>query len=61
MARADLRRVERACQRVVDSREELEAAILAAHRSGETYRDIAQAAGISHQRVGQIVKKAARG
>lgn len=60
MARADLRRVERACQRVIDSRAELEAAIRAAHKSGETYRDIAKAADMSHQRVGQIIKEAKR-
>lgn len=57
MAKADLRRVERACKRVIDAREELHAAIVAAAASGETYRDIAEAAGMSHQRVGQIVKQ----
>jgi alkylated DNA nucleotide flippase Atl1 len=30
-------------------------AIKAAVASGETYRDVARMAGISHQRVGQIV------
>lgn len=60
MARADLRRVERACKQVVDARTELEAAIVAAHKSGETYRDIAKAADMSHQRIGQIVKEAKR-
>lgn len=57
VAQADLRRVERACKRVIDSKDELHAAIVAAHASGETYRDIAKAAGMSHQRVGQIVKQ----
>ncbi len=57
MAKADLRRVARAAQRVRESRDELEAAIVAASASGESYRDIAEAAGMSHQRVGQIVKK----
>lgn len=57
MAQADLRRVQRAAARVTDAREELIAAIFAAVSSGETYRDIARAAGMSHQRVGQIVKQ----
>lgn len=60
MARADLRRVSRAAQRVQSSRAELEEAIVAAASSGETYRDIAQAAGVSYQRVGQIVKEKRR-
>jgi hypothetical protein len=37
------------------AREELEQSIRAAHASGETYRDIAEACGMSHQRVWQIV------
>ena len=57
VARADLRRVQRAAQRVRECRDELEASIVAASASGETYRDIAVAAGMSHQRVGQIVKE----
>ena len=57
MARVDLRRVQRAAQRVRECRDELEAAIEAASASGETYRDIALAAGMSHQRVGQIIHK----
>lgn len=61
MARADLRRVERAAQRLVESRAELNAAIRAASASGETYRDIAEAAGMSHQRVGQIVQEGRQG
>lgn len=55
MARADLRRVRRAAEKLVSARAELEAAIMAAHASGETYRDIAAACGMSHQRVWQIV------
>lgn len=57
MARADLRRVQLAARKVDSARAELYAAICAAHASGETYRDIAEAAGISYQRVGQIVKE----
>ena len=34
---------------------ELVAAMVAAHESGETYRDIAEEAGLSHQRVWEIV------
>ena len=55
MAKADLRRVARATEKLAASRAELEAAIRAAHASGETYRDIAEACGMSHQRVWQIV------
>lgn len=57
MAQADLRRVER-CRRQVDhSRSDLHRAIKEAVASGETYRDVAKAAGLSHQRVAQIVKE----
>lgn len=56
MAQADLRRVARAAHNVENARAELIAAIVAAAHSGETYRDIADAAGFSHQRVWQIVK-----
>lgn len=55
MAQADLRRVERATEKLSLARMELEASIRAAHASGETYRDIARACGMSHQRVWQIV------
>ena len=55
MARADLRRVQRAAHKLVTARAELEESIRVAHASGETYRDIAEACGMSHQRVWQIV------
>lgn len=55
MAQADLRRVERARKHVLEAREELENAIRDAVASGETYRDVAARAGMSHQRVAQIV------
>lgn len=58
MARADLRRVAKACDRVEKARAELAAAILAAVASGETYRDVARFARMSHQRVAQIVQEA---
>jgi len=57
VAQSDLRRVERACQRLIDARKELEAAIKAASASGETQRDIAERAGMSHQRINQILRK----
>lgn len=54
MAQADLRRVRRAARRAADSEAELRDAIVAARASGETYRDIAEAAGLSHQRIWQL-------
>jgi hypothetical protein len=57
MARADLRRVERAASKVEEARRDLREAILAARASGETFRDIADAAGLSHQRVHQITQE----
>lgn len=55
VARSDLRRVA-ACKRQMDeSRAALRAAIRDAVNSGETYRDVARMAGLSHQRVAQIV------
>lgn len=39
------------------SREELRAAIREAHQAGHSYRAIAEAAGISHQRVAQLLQK----
>lgn len=56
VARADLRRAERAARRLREARAEFNAAIQAAAASGETHRDIAEVTGISHQRVGVIVK-----
>jgi len=60
MAQADLRRIERASERLERSREELLVAILNARDSGESFRDIARAAGMSHQRVHQIVREKGR-
>lgn len=57
MARAHLRRVERAAMRLETARAERDAAIRAAYSSGETLRDIAAVAKIGHQRVYQIVKE----
>lgn len=60
VAQSDLRRVERLARKVAESRDELRDAMVAAHDSGESYRDIARAAGISHQRVAQIITDARR-
>ena len=57
MAKADLRRVERAARSLQQSRDEFLAAILAARASGETLRDIAEAAGVSHQWISQLANK----
>lgn len=57
MARADLQRVERATRRVAQAREELRLAILLARDAGETFDDIGRAAGLSRQRVQQIVRE----
>ena len=41
----------------IPARAELRQAIVKAHQAGYSYRAIAQAAGISHQRVAQLVQK----
>lgn len=56
MARADLDRVEKARKQLVDAQDRLHEAIIAAVKSGETYRDVGARAGLSHQRVAQIVR-----
>lgn len=56
MTQADLRRIERAAAKLQESREDLFAAIITARDSGESLRDIAKAAGMSHQRVHQIAQ-----
>lgn len=60
MAQADLRRVRRACERLEAARKEVRDSIQAAAASGESYRDIAEWANMSHQRVAQIVKERER-
>lgn len=56
MAERDLRRVERAARRVDVARAELRQAILLARESGETFDAIGRAAGLSRQRVQQLVR-----
>ena len=55
MALADLRRVASVARKLEKVRGELNAAILTARASGETYRDIGKAAGLSHVTIRQIV------
>ena len=61
MAQSDLRRVARAARKLEKTtselREELREAIMRARDSGETYRSIAEAAGLSHPRIIQIVRE----
>jgi hypothetical protein len=58
MAQRDLKRVRRHADKLARAREELGVAILAAHRSGESVRDIAPYAGISPSRVFELLKEA---
>jgi hypothetical protein len=57
MARRDLDMVELKAQRLETARVELILAILKARESGETYRDIGKAAGLSHARIVQLVQE----
>jgi hypothetical protein len=60
VAQVDLRRVARSARKVEQAKAELRGAILSARASGETYRDIGQAAGLTHGRIVQIVREAER-
>lgn len=44
-------------ERLEKAERQFHQSILAAHRAGETYRDIGEWAGLSHQRCQEIVKK----
>jgi DNA-directed RNA polymerase sigma subunit (sigma70/sigma32) len=57
VAQRDLRRVERAARALDTARSELQRAILLARDAGETFDDIGRAAGLSRQRVQQIVRE----
>ena len=57
MAQADLRRVASAARKLERVKGELREAIRLARESGETYRDIGKAAGLSHTRILQIVRE----
>jgi DNA-directed RNA polymerase sigma subunit (sigma70/sigma32) len=56
MAQGDLRRVERAAANAAKSREELRVAIALARAAGETLQDIGRAAGLSRQRIAQVLR-----
>jgi DNA-directed RNA polymerase specialized sigma24 family protein len=60
MAQADLRRVASAAAKLERVKTDLRMAIVRARESGETYRDIGEAAGLSHPRVIQIVREGAQ-
>jgi hypothetical protein len=60
MARKHLRDVRGAAMKVDRARDELSRAMLAARESGETLRDIAHEAGLSHQQVANLLKELAR-
>ena len=57
MARRDVARIERAAMNVAAARDELIRAMLVARASGETYATIGTAAGMTPQRVHQLVKE----
>lgn len=56
VAQMDLRRVERTAANAARSREELRIAIALAREAGETLEDIGRAAGLSRQRIAQILR-----
>jgi hypothetical protein len=56
VAQRDLRRVSRAAKASDRARAELHDAIVQARKAGETLRDIGAAAGLSHQRIMQILR-----
>lgn len=57
MAGRDLKRVTRLARRFDEVRDELREAILTARDSGETLEAIGRAAGLSRQRVSQILSE----
>lgn len=57
MAKHHLRRVERCARAVDESRFQLWVAIIEARDSGESLRDIAEAASLSHQRIHQLIRE----
>ena len=57
MAQSHLRRVTECSAKLEEARQARDEAIREAWLSGEIYRDIAEAAGLSHQRVAQIVQR----
>jgi hypothetical protein len=55
-----LRDVRQARARKDAAERELVVAMVAAHESGETFRDIGEEAGLSHQRVHELVRSEQR-
>ena len=58
MAQRDLKKVQRAAQRLERVRAELRTAVLAAYESGESVRDIAPYANMSPSRIHDWVREA---
>jgi hypothetical protein len=58
VATKHLKEVTKAARRVQISRDALADAILAANESGESYREIAPYAGLSHTQVGDLANQA---
>jgi len=58
MAQADLKAVTRATLQIEKAKRILVERMQKAKASGESYRDIAEAAGLSHQQVANMLKKA---
>jgi DNA-directed RNA polymerase sigma subunit (sigma70/sigma32) len=52
-----LARVERAARKVVQTREELRVAVRLARDAGETLEDIGRSAGVTRQRIAQILRR----
>lgn len=57
MSMGDLRNVRKAREKADKAERDFHLEILRAHQAGETYRDIGEFAGLSHQRCQEIVKK----
>ena len=57
VAQKHLRRVRAEANRVKAAEERMRAAIVACFESGESTRDIAPYAGLSHQRIQQILRE----
>lgn len=57
MARRHLDRVRRAAERLRHAEDQLAAAVVDARDSGETLRDIAASAGMTHQHVDRLIHR----
>lgn len=61
LSQRDLKNVAKARAQLLKAQANLVEMIMLARASGETYRDIAEYAGLSHQRVQEIVRQEQRG